>query len=879
MNKKFIYKTINNKLNVKKNDLRGGVYILRTITKVCIISPFLLSYSIANTQADKKDEKNFTTPLYYFTSSDMFDDKTKNYIQLKGQNYFAKKSNQDINNITLVYNNPMLKTEKSDFRHYMLTPDVSSDEILTFKARHGNNTSDHNIKNIKVVPFLITAQTKNANANYNRLILENGELSSVFYLKPDNTTHIANPKDSKQNQRINFIISPSFTDHGDANFNTLILKKDAYINMGVENLYDLTLNGAPYLIGGVATYGNSTNNTLSLEEGTNIKFFTSLPKKDKEGHDSYDERITHIIGGLAYNGNVKNNKILIKNANMIIHGPEKTYVSSAAAHITAGYIDSIVDKDFEASGNLLDIDGFNIDIRINPNNIPLVYNAMLFADFWGGKTEQGKAINNTINIKNIHNMKKYQNNDSVFAQGLFNFYAGSSNNGEANNNTLNIELKNPLEIANNFTGSNHFYFYGGYGTKGANYNAINIKNDLTTTDLSQSYKDSLYIIAARTLKGTANYNQININNSMSTLPVYIYTAAKNIVDNQDFYPKEADYNQINIKNFASFRNLTLITEATQASNNKISYENVQSITDASNIDKGSKIIIRALNKANNNSININQYSSNAADNAYLIMAYNEAAYNKISINNVLFGVASDKREGKLSIIAGLSNNTHDNTLIINNINLDEYKNQDSIFIAPSAITGINESKSYNNTLYIGGNINIFKDTIIDILSGTMVHYEDNINANDGIAPSAIELSKNNRIVLNTKLEARSINNFEHYHFILSHEINSNTPFLKSYNVPINLSSDGIFALYTSKEQYSELKNKEFIILKSEQGFTNEQSNTLNKTELLKLIQTMKKNKDNFKLKSLDTLKNINLQKLDFDIKISDDAKNIYAKIK
>ncbi|EAJ2168727.1 hypothetical protein CRT16_07620, partial [Campylobacter jejuni] len=198
-------------------------------------------------------------------------------------------------------------------------------------------------------------------------------------------------------------------------------------------------------------------------------------------------------------------------------------------------------------------------------------------------------------------------------------------------------------------------------------------------------------------------------------------------------------------------------------------------------------IIRALDKANHNTIDIKNYSSNAADNAYLIMAYNEAAYNKIIINDTLFGVASDKREGILSIIAGLSNNAHDNTLIINNLNLDEYKNNNSIFIAPSAITGLSEAKSYNNTLYIGGNLNIFKNTFIDILAGALVHYEDNYSASNAAAPSDISLSKNNRLILNTKVEARIINNFEHYYLIVSNKINT-TPLLKSYDAPINISS-------------------------------------------------------------------------------------------
>lgn len=59
-----------------------------------------------------------------------------------------------------------------------------------------------------------------------------------------------------------------------------------------------------------------------------------------------------------------------------------------------------------------------------------------------------------------------------------------------------------------------------------------------------------------------------------------------------------------LKTLLLFRNLTVLTEAKEASYNTINYNNVQSITDASNIDKGSKIIIRALDKANHNTIDI-----------------------------------------------------------------------------------------------------------------------------------------------------------------------------------------------------------------------------------------------------------------------------------
>ncbi|MEE6538236.1 hypothetical protein VWM66_10735, partial [Campylobacter jejuni] len=55
------------------------------------------------------------------------------------------------------------------------------------------------------------------------------------------------------------------------------------------------------------------------------------------------------------------------------------------------------------------------------------------------------------------------------------------------------------------------------------------------------------------------------------------------------------------------------------------------------------------------------------------------------------------------IIAGLSNNGYDNTLIINNLNLDEYKNNNSVFIAPSDIS---LSKKHRLSLILLGLMNL-----------------------------------------------------------------------------------------------------------------------------------------------------------------------------
>ncbi|EDK8498824.1 hypothetical protein GHD60_08545, partial [Campylobacter jejuni] len=90
-------------------------------------------------------------------------------------------------------------------------------------------------------------------------------------------------------------------------------------------------------------------------------------------------------------------------------------------------------------------------------------------------------------------------------------------------------------------------------------------------------------------------------------------------------------------------------------------------------------------------------------------------------------------------------------------------------------------------------------TFIDILAGALVHYEDNYSASNAIAPSDISLSKNNRLILNTKVEARIINNFEHYYLIVSNKINTTPLFEVTYDAPINISSEGVLALYTLKE--------------------------------------------------------------------------------
>lgn len=61
-----------------------------------------------------------------------------------------------LNNILTIFNNHKLNiTNINDlnFKHYLLTPDMREDEVLSFKARHGVNTADRSIKNSQSASF------------------------------------------------------------------------------------------------------------------------------------------------------------------------------------------------------------------------------------------------------------------------------------------------------------------------------------------------------------------------------------------------------------------------------------------------------------------------------------------------------------------------------------------------------------------------------------------------------------------------------------------------------------------------------------------------------------------------------------------------------
>ncbi|EAJ3278717.1 hypothetical protein C7M94_04340 [Campylobacter jejuni] len=641
--------------------------------------------------------------------------------------------------------------------------------------------------------------------------------------------------------------------------------------MGVENIYTLPLNGVPYISGSVAFDGEAKDNKLILESNTKIDLHNSQYFSDEEGKDIYDERITRLMGAFGINSNLQNNKVLIDSANIVLHGPDGEYTARSTFEILGALADVNNLKKYNVSKNSVIIKNLNLDLMVNSQNKITFYDAVLFGEIYGGRTLQGNAEKNSIEVYHFNSLDHLNKNIKTHAS--LNLYGGYSNDGEANGNKIVFRLKKPLKISDNFYGKNYYNLYGGFATEGANFNVIDIQNDLTYEKVPQNYSDKFTVYAARTLSGKANNNTLSIKDSVISLPLYAFITSETTLDGIDYIADESNNNEVNFENIKSSKNLSLMINAKNVSNNKINYNLIQSLTEASSLGKGSKIILKATQNANNNLIKLKDCSSAAVESSCIIKADKESAFNKIIINNTVFSTASDKRQGYVGLIAGVSANSHDNIMELVNLNIDEYKNQDAIFLAPSGTSDISNFKSYNNTLYLGGELNFFKDVNIDLLSGSVFH-EVNKKGKiiTQILPHQEDFSKNNRLIIDTQdVKSEVVNNFENFTFILPNKIKN--PILTIEKL-INLPSNGSMEILTKNKP---TKGK-YILIQSDVGIYDGDNRLLNQQELENLLEKMKNNKNKFNYNKIEKLAKSTLKNVNFSFEVSDDAKIIYINI-
>ncbi|CAM2781922.1 hypothetical protein [Helicobacter burdigaliensis] len=811
-------------------------------------------------------------------NKDVWDYANNTHKKIEGKNYCSIKSNDSIKGATLIYDNPKILNDKQKLQ--IITPDVNTK--LLVRGTHSGYSSNEELRDIAYVPFVISAWSKMGNVSDNKLVLKAGELSSVYFVSPSDAKEVQVPKASKKGDSFNFLVTPALTQKGDSKNNSLILQKDAYVNMGVENTYNLDLNGAPYLVGGISFLGDSLNNSVLLEKGARVDFHPSLYKVNSDDDRVYDERMTHIVGGIAYNGDVSENKTSIQGSKFIVHGTLGSYSTSVVAHIAGGFVDVNDKKEHNALRNSLEIDGLDLDLKIDSKEMLQYYDALLFGEFFGGKTAQGKADNNKITLKSLNTYKKLK--DGIKIQGLFEFYGGYSTKGSANYNSIDIDLRKPFALSETYLGESGFSFYGAYASSGASFNSVKIRNNLTEIDTiqnedrTQKLRDKISIVGARTLAGDANSNIIDFKDSQSALPLYVFAVDKEFFEGSYHYAQNAKNNKITLNNVFSRETIKSGIEAIQVEGNSIEYYNVEAQKSNTNKDRASGIFLYGLESAKNNKVNVGNYYSTSQVDIYGARGEVESYKNEFNFKNTKF--ASDAPKSGLYIIAGVGQSAYENTLSLVDVSLGDYKEEDGdeIYIAASGVPNAesNLALSYKNTLYIGGEFSKDDKVNINAISGSVIRIPF-WQSPSGVSltlpsPSLAQLSEDNHLITEAKLEAKVVNNFEHFSFIYKKK--DSKSFVKSLGFPINLSLAADFNLYVPKG-VAKPQNK-IALLESQEGFADMNGNPLNRADLLKSIEAINQSNNKAEVGKIAGFHKENFTKYKLNLSLSEDGKIIYG---
>ncbi|HIC5244675.1 TPA: hypothetical protein ACW5G1_001344, partial [Campylobacter jejuni] len=198
------------------------------------------SVCFAAVQATSKDGKIFYISEHSFKDNQVYDPQAEIFKKINGKNFYASKSKYPISNLTMIYNNPK-SGNKNLSKLEILTPDTSKEEIITAFSTLGTVSSDTQAVPSSFIPFIVTAYAQNTNATNNKLILENGELSSVYFCKPS-IGDCGVPNNSQKGDRFKYLITAAFTDRRGGGFNNqTILKENSYINNGCRKYLHLAL--------------------------------------------------------------------------------------------------------------------------------------------------------------------------------------------------------------------------------------------------------------------------------------------------------------------------------------------------------------------------------------------------------------------------------------------------------------------------------------------------------------------------------------------------------------------------------------------------------------------------------------------------------------
>ncbi|EDO8877757.1 hypothetical protein GNZ76_01380 [Campylobacter coli] len=324
-------------------------------------------------------------------------------------------------------------------------------------------------------------------------------------------------------------------------------------------------------------------------------------------------------------------------------------------------------------------------------------------------------------------------------------------------------------------------------------------------------------------------------------------------------------------------------------NNQIVYYNVEAQSSGEMKDKESSAYIKATNLAYNNLFKAGNYWATSKLNIYSIRGEEESRSNQIVFKNVGFHTDKIAEGSELVLIAGTGNSAYHNILSIQDLEIGAYdKEKDFVYIAASAIPNAesNLALSYNNTLYIGGNVSIDKRTIVNVLSGSVIRIPSYTKSKADIitlpAPSLAQLTEDNHLILEHPLKAKVVNNFEHYSFIYHSKdkdrLLGSEAFVKSLEAPINLSKGAQITLLLKKGEKAPQKGSKIALISSKNGFSDINGNILNTTELNQLLKTLSLNQKNINYKKIPQLQQENLRIIPMTLSLGDEGKTIYGEI-
>ncbi|EAK2628607.1 hypothetical protein CC188_02895 [Campylobacter coli] len=324
-------------------------------------------------------------------------------------------------------------------------------------------------------------------------------------------------------------------------------------------------------------------------------------------------------------------------------------------------------------------------------------------------------------------------------------------------------------------------------------------------------------------------------------------------------------------------------------NNQIVYYNVEAQSSGEMKDKESSVHIQATNLAQNNIFKAGNYWATSKLNVYSIRGEEESKNNQIIFKNVGFHTDKIAEGSGLVLIGGVGNSAYHNILSIQDLEIGAYdEEKDFVYIAASAIPNANSNLalSYDNTLYIGGDVSIDAQTSINALSGSIIRIPSYTGSKEDIitlpAPSLAQLTEDNHLVLEHSLKAKIVNNFEHYSFIYHSKdqegLSKHEAFVKSLEAPINLSKEAQITLLLKKGEKSPKKGSQIALISSENGFGDIDGNILDTAEINQLLKTLSLNQKTINYKKIPQLQQENLRIIPMTLSLGDDGKTIYGKI-